>query len=126
MQRAVALALLLAACGPPSEEEYAERYIRLGCEYISECFADLDLFEDVNECVQAATDNPVLPDPGCVYQGEAAQDCLQAMEDLDCPEEGGFPEMPASCDEVYTDCPPEDDGPECCWAPRPGSDTSPR
>ena len=110
MKRFVLVAGLatLAGCGI-SEEKYAEESIRLSCEYIMECFADLELYASVDECITELTDAAVDPDPACVFDAKAAKECLADAEALECPAEGELPESPASCEDVYTDCPVDTD-----------------
>lgn len=104
----VAGLVALTGCGL-SEDKYAEESIRLSCEFIIECFADLDLYEDVDECITEVTADQEDPPEDCVYDAKAAKDCLSELEDMACPAAGELPETPDVCNDVYTDCGGETD-----------------
>jgi len=90
----------LTACGM-SEDKYNEESIRLSCEFIIECYADLELYDSVDACITELTDELQDPASGCEYDSKAAKDCLSGLEDLECPAEGETPTTPVACDEVY-------------------------
>lgn len=96
----VAGLVALTGCGL-SEDKYAEESIRLSCEFIMECYADLELYASVDECITEVTADSEDPPDTCEYDAKAAKDCLSALEDMECPAEGELPETPAACEDVY-------------------------
>ena len=90
----------LTACGM-SEDKYNEESIRLSCEFIIECYADLELYADVDECIADVTADQEDPPEGCEYDAKAAKDCLSGLDEMACPAEGDLPETPAACEDVY-------------------------
>ena len=96
----VAGLVALTGCGL-SEDKYAEESIRLSCEFIMECYADLELYASVDECITEVTADQEDPPADCEYDAKAAKDCLSGLGDLECPAEGELPETPAACEEVY-------------------------
>jgi len=83
--------LILAACGvDPNEEVFLDEYPRLRCEYDERC-------HDLPCLTVPEWDSP----PECLYNDDAADACLDALENGPCLDTAEPPE----CAEVY-DCGP--------------------
>jgi len=45
-----------------------------------------------------------LETTGCLFEEQAARQCVRGLERMECPEEGGAPVFPEVCERVWT-CP---------------------
>ena len=99
----------LAACGSGSisEEKFLEKFAEEICDFTFECADELDKdpkFNDEGECVEffQGITQPVGDEADCEYDGEAANDCLAALHELDCDDKDvDIPE----CEDIYSeDC----------------------
>ena len=99
----------LVACGDGSmsEEKFLEKFGQELCQLEFECAAELDKdpkFNDEGECEEffAGITQPQGDEPDCEYDGDAANDCLSAIDDIHCDDK----DVDLSeCDGVYSkDC----------------------
>ena len=97
--------LIATGCGGPSEDEFAEKAAEVACEKMFECMDQKALdfmgWDDEEACRE---DMEVDYEPGgddadCEYDSKAADDCLDAFEDLSC-EDLKAGNMPSECDDV--------------------------
>jgi hypothetical protein len=100
---------VLAACGGGSisEEKFLEKFGKEFCQLEFECADEADTepkFNDVGECEEfwAGITQPQGNEPGCEYDGDAANDCLAAIHDIECDDKDlDIPE----CEDVWSkDC----------------------
>ena len=96
----IAAVVTLAACGY-SEDRFNDDLTEAWCEHLVEC----DLTEDtIDECIAEAGDEDTSDFADCDFDSQAARDCVQAVQGLECPDTGEFSMLPAVCGDVYTNC----------------------
>jgi hypothetical protein len=95
----LALVLLAAACGY-AETDYVVEEAEAACVFTVECYPGLH--DSVDDCIVVS--QTVAPAAGCSFDSAAAQECVEGIEAMACPEEGAAPSFPAACDAVYTEC----------------------
>lgn len=89
----------LTACGY-SESDYVNDEVEASCAFTVACYPGL--YDSMDDCVETAVG--VLAVTGCVFDSEAARECVDGIEAMDCPEDGAVPPFPPACDAVYGDC----------------------
>ncbi|HUS31367.1 MAG TPA: hypothetical protein VMZ53_22805 [Kofleriaceae bacterium] len=103
MRRSLVVLAFVGACGGIDLGEYPDEAVDARCEYLVNC----GLFEDANACrayyqdrlpnnpsVEAAVDDGKL-----AYDGDAADDCLDALRSGSCSRGA---ELPDTCDHIFT------------------------
>lgn len=104
MRHPLSLCLLLglAACSL-TEEKFVEDVPEALCAYYQSC--DPPFYSDEGACTEEIEGDLPEPDAGCVWDKDAATQCLDELEGLTC--EGSASNVPTVCSEVY-DCTGED------------------
>jgi hypothetical protein len=92
------LALALGACAY-TEDQFREDADEATCAWKADCFGGVS----DDECLADAEASWSGPPEGCVYDEEAAQDCVDQLERLECPVNGEETVLPEVCDWVW-DC----------------------
>jgi hypothetical protein len=95
----------LAACGGSiSEDKFLDKLAQKTCDLAFECADEKDIdpkFNDEGECVEfiKGLTQPQGDNADCEYDGDAANDCLDAIDELECDDDAeDIPE----CDDVYS------------------------
>jgi hypothetical protein len=97
--------LIATGCGL-SEDKFLDKASNKYCDLFFDCEDDLDYelpWNDEGECVEFFKGNtqPKGEEADCEYDEDAAQDCLSAIDELECndlDDKGSIPE----CEHVYT------------------------
>ena len=96
----------LAACGGSiSEDKFLDKFAQKTCDKLFECADEKDLdpkFNDEGECVEffKGLTQPVGDEADCEYDGDAANDCLSAIDEIECGDTDA--EIP-ECKDVYSE-----------------------
>lgn len=105
--RPIVLALAVLATGCVNEDNFADKYASAACDWFADCHeADFeDVYDDRSDCedenaryIQDLQD--LAQDLGCVFDEDAAQDCVNATRSASCDDEEGE----AVCEHVFVDC----------------------
>lgn len=97
----------LAGCGY-SDSSFINDYVDSDCEYAMECYDDAVLnfwgWDSASAC--EADRGPVVASwgLGCVFDKDAAKECVRQLKDRECPPAGQDHEVPSICDAVYSQC----------------------
>lgn len=104
MRRVVAAVAFLAGCAGIPENDFIVDYEVQFCTTYAACATEemLQVVQE-RECHAWLARQEYPNPPDCVYDGVAAQDCLDALAEGACA--GVDPALPAACDAVYSACP---------------------
>ena len=95
-----AFPLLLAACSL-SQEAFIDRYGEQTCAWLETC---TDASQDRRDCLaEQAEGLDALITLGCVYDADAARDCVDQREGATCDDPFGLPTEAEACGRVV-DC----------------------
>ena len=95
--------VIATGCGGPSEEEFAEDAAKVVCEKMFECMDQKALdfmgWDDEEACREDMQGDYEPGESDCEYDADAANDCLDALEDSSCEDLKSGSSLP-ECDDV--------------------------
>lgn len=98
---------VLSGCGW-SETRYIDEFVQKDCEVRMECHDPAVLtflgWETHDDCVADRGPEVTAMADDCTYNKKAARDCVKAMDEMACPEDGTELDYPEICDEVFLAC----------------------
>jgi hypothetical protein len=103
----VGVLLGLSGCGW-SEDKFVERFVEADCAFALACMPAAELeFEGwgtQEACVAERGSEVVAQGESCIYDRQAARQCVQELEEQICPAEGTELVLPVICGSVYAVC----------------------